>query len=442
MDNRRNFIKKTAAGSVGLAAGSMLMPNSVLGNVLGASDKLQVAVIGVRSRAKGLISSINQIKNVNIKYSVDVDKNILKEHNAWCEKNIGYVPKNETDFRKVLDDKDIDAIFVVTPEHWHAPMAIAGMQAGKHVYVEKPCSHNLFENDLIVKVQKKTGMVCQMGNQQRSGKSSIQAIQEIREGVIGDVYKGEAYYNSNRESIGKGKVVPVPDYLDWELFQGPAPREEYRDNIHPYNWHWFRTWGTGEIHNNGTHEIDVCRWALGVDIPKTVSAFGGKYTYDDDWEYADNTHAVFTYDDGKFITWNGHSRGKMQPNQPGRGITIYGSKGVMTLSRNEYRLFDLGGKQIKEVTEAAKSGTVDKVGGGILTTYHIQNFFDGIRMGSKLNAPIADGAISSMHCHLGTISQDLGRTLNINPKNGEIFDDDEAMSFWKREYEPGWEPKL
>jgi len=276
MDNtRRKFLKKTTVGAVGLAS---LSSQWVIGNnILGANDRINCAIAGVRSRGKAHAVAINQQKNSKILYSCDVDDNILIDHNKWSEKNIGYVPKVEKDYRKLIEDKNIDAVFIATPEHWHAPMAIMAMEAGKHVYVEKPCSHNLYENELLVKAQIKYGVKVQMGNQQRSSITSSIAIKDIKNGVIGNVFKGEAYYSNNRGSIGIGKVVAIPDTLDWELWQGPAPRRKYKNNIHPYNWHWFRDWGTGEVHNNGTHEIDICRWALGVDYPETVTSFGGKY---------------------------------------------------------------------------------------------------------------------------------------------------------------------
>ncbi|MBT8184201.1 MAG: Gfo/Idh/MocA family oxidoreductase, partial [Eudoraea sp.] len=255
MNSRRIFIKKTAAGSAAVTLGGLVLPKKSYSMIPGANDRINAAVIGVRSRAKAHVKAIHNDINARILYNCDVDDTIIEEHNSWCQDNIGYLPKVEKDFRKILEDKDVDAVFIATPEHWHAPMAIMALQAGKHVYVEKPCSHNPHENELLVAAQKKYGKKVQMGNQQRSAKSSILAIKEIGEGIIGDVYKGEAYYSNNRGSIGTGKVIAVPPTLDWELWQGPAPREEYRDNIHPYNWHWFRNWGTGEVHNNGTHEI-------------------------------------------------------------------------------------------------------------------------------------------------------------------------------------------
>ena len=439
--NRRNFVKKTVITTSGLLIGNSVFTSIYAKPSFKSSDKVIAAVIGVRSRAKALTKALHEVGNTVVKYNCDVDQLILKEHNSWCQKNIGYVPKNIEDFRKALDDKDVDAVFIVTPEHWHAPMSIMALQAGKHVYVEKPCSHNAAENDLLIEAQKKYGKLVQMGNQQRSAKTSILAVQEIEEGIIGEVYKGEAYYSNNRGSIGIGKKVDVPKSLNWDLWQGPAPREQYRDNIHPYNWHWFRNWGTGEIHNNGTHEIDVCRWALGVDKPKSVTSFGGKYTYQDDWEFTDNQQVTYTFEDDKFITWTGHSRGRIQPSQPGRGATIYGSKGVITLSRNDYKLYDLDGKLIKTEKEKVQSETTNTQGFGGLNNNHVANFINGIRKGEKLRSPIADAGISTMLCHYGNIAQFTGKTIYPDSVTGKL-DDKEAMQYWSRNYDEKWKPSL
>lgn len=443
METRRNFIKKSTAGAAGLTVGGILMPNSVFSNILGANDRIRVAVIGVRSRAKGLCIAIHQDPNAKILYTCDVDDTIIEEHNLWCQKNIGYVPKVEKDFRKILEDKDVDAIFIATPEHWHAPMSIMAMQAGKHVYVEKPCSHNPHENELLVSAQNKYGKKVQMGNQQRSAKTSAMAIADIRNGIIGEVYKGEAYYSNNRGSIGKGNKISIPKNLDWDLWQGPAPRESYRDNVHPYNWHWFRSWGTGEIHNNGTHEIDICRWALGVDLPSTVTSFGGKYTYNDDWEFVDNQQVTYSFPEKKIITWTGHSRGVMKPKRPGRGITIYGSKGSIELSRNFYKSYDLAGNPLKLEFEKEQSATTNTRGIGGLDVNHVGNFFNAIRKDESLNSDINDASISTMLCHLGNMAQDAGHTLEVDTKTGKVLNDDTIMKkSWKREYAKGWEPKL
>jgi predicted dehydrogenase len=348
----------------------------------------------------------------------------------------------EKDFRKLLEIKKLDAIFIATPEHWHAPMTIMALQAGKHVYIEKPCSHNAHENELLVAAQKKYGLKVQMGNQQRSAITSINAINDIRNGIIGEVFKGEAYYSNNRGSIGIGKEVAIPQTLDWELWQGPAPRRPYKDNIHPYNWHWFRNWGTGEVHNNGTHEIDICRWALDVDLPERVSSVGGKYTYQDDWEFVDNQQVTFKYPKGKFITWTGHSRGLIQPKRPGRGVTIYGSKGSIQLDRNFYKLYDLGGNLIKSEFENEISQTTDTRGQGNLDVNHVGNLFDGIRKDKSLHAEIKDASISTLLCHLANMAQDAGEELYIDQQSGKVLNNLNVMKNWKREYEKGWEPKV
>ena len=438
-NTRRNFIKKTSLGTIGLTSSSS---NFFIGkNILGANDRINCAVVGVRSRGKAHAAAINSQNNSKIIFNCDVDDIIIEDHNKWCKKNIGYVPKIEKDFRKLIENKNLDAVFIATPEHWHAHMTIMASQAGKHVYIEKPCSHNLYENELLRVAQKKYGTKIQMGNQQRSAITSILAIDEIRNGIIGDVYKGEAYYSNNRGSIGIGKIVPVPKFLDWDLWQGPAPRVPYKDNIHPYNWHWFRNWGTGEVHNNGTHEIDICRWALGVDYPESVTSFGGKYSYQDDWEFVDNQQVTFKYKDEKFITWTGHSRGLIQPKQPGRGVTIYGSKGSIQLDRNFYKLYDLGGNLIKYEKEGAVSKTIDSRGQGGLDENHIGNLFDSIRYNKSLNAEIKDASISTHLCHLANLAQDSGETLHIDTETGKILNNI-ADNYWKREYAPGWEPKV
>jgi len=443
MDNtRRNFIKNTTLGTVSLATAT-LSSNFVLGrDILGANERINCAVVGVRSRGKAHAAAINLQENAKILYSCDVDDVILEEHNKWCQKNLGYVPKVEKDFRKLLEIKELDAIFIATPEHWHAPMTIMALQAGKHVYIEKPCSHNAHENELLVAAQKKYGLKVQMGNQQRSAITSINAINDIRNGIIGEVFKGEAYYSNNRGSIGIGKEVSIPQTLDWELWQGPAPRRPYKDNIHPYNWHWFRNWGTGEVHNNGTHEIDICRWALDVDLPERVSSLGGKYTYQDDWEFVDNQQVTFKYPKGKFITWTGHSRGLIQPKRPGRGVTIYGSKGSIQLDRNFYKLYDLGGNLIKSEFENEISQTTDTRGQGSLDVNHVGNLFDGIRKDKSLHAEIKDASISTLLCHLANMAQDAGEELHIDQQSGKVLNNLNVMKNWKREYEKGWEPKV
>ena len=239
-----------------------------------------------------------------------------------------------------------------------------------------------------------------------------------------------------------GKETAVPGWLDWELWQGPAPRRKFKNNIVHYNWHWFWNWGTGEINNNGTHEMDICRWALGVEYPVRVSSSGGRFHFKDDWEFYDTQIANFEFEGGKMITWEGMSCNSYKINGLGRGATIHGTKGTILLIRNYYHAFDLKGKKIKEQYEKQKSATTNTVGAGGLDGYHMNNFMNAIRVGEKQNSPIVEGHKSNLMCHLGNISQKLGRTLQTDAKSGRILKDKEAMQMWGREYEKGWEPKV
>lgn len=439
--DRRTFLKNSALTGVG-GAMALSFPGILKGS---PNETINFAVAGVRSRGKALSQAIHEIPDTKITWFCDVDENIIADHKKFHQEQIGYVPNVEKDFRKLVEKDDIDVIAIASPEHWHAPMAIMAMEAGKHVYVEKPCSHNPHETELLVQAQKKYNKLCQMGNQQRSSRTSQLAIKEISEGIIGDVYYGKAWYSNTRGSIGTGRVMPAPDYLDWELWQGPAPREDYRDNVHPYNWHWFKAWGTGEIHNNGTHEIDICRWAMGLKFPIRATSTGGRLHFkNDDWEYYDTQNASFEFKGGKMISWEGKSCNGQPFYGRGRGSLIHGTKGSVLLDREGYLLYDLGGKLIKEEKESqpGATSTADTMGYGQLTVNHMVNLANAIREGEDLTAPIDDASISTQICHLGNIAQETGSSLNIDPETGKILNNKEARKYWKREYEKGWEPKV
>ncbi len=435
--SRRSFIKKSGLATAGLSVG---VSAASYARIVGANDKINFGIIGMNSRGGGVASSVLDVKNTSITGVCDVDSRVVEKHVAKVGERTGQKPKGYKDFRRMLESSDVDAIVIATPDHWHAPMAILGAKAGKHVYVEKPCCHNPAEGELLVEVQKKYDKVVQMGNQQRSGVASIQAVKDIRDGLIGDVYYGKAWYSNDRGSIGKGQKVEVPDWLDWELWQGPAPRREFKDNYVHYHWHWFWNWGTGEINNNGTHELDVCRWALGVDYPIRVTSAGGRYHFDDDWEFYDTQIATFDFEGGKSITWEGKSSNSHKYYDRGRGATIHGTKGTIMMDRGGFTAYNQEGQVIKEMKEQVDSGTMDIVGAGGLTTLHMLNFCNGIRKGEQLTAPVADGYISNLMPHLGNIAQKYGRTLNIDPANGHIIGDPEAAEMWGREYEEGWAP--
>ncbi|MCH8233166.1 MAG: Gfo/Idh/MocA family oxidoreductase [Bacteroidetes bacterium] len=437
--SRRTFIKKSAAGVIGV--GFAFSARSYA-NILGANDRVNVAVVGLHGRGKAHLSAIYHTTNTRISAICDVDSRELTKTAELVNEMNGQKPDVIVDIRKLLENKDIDAVTIATPDHWHAPMAIMAMQAGKHVYLEKPCCFNPQEGNWLIQSQKKHGKVLQVGNQQRSAPTSVQAVADIRAGIIGEAYMGKAWYANTRGSIGTGKNVTVPDWLDWDMWQGPAPHTDYRDNIVHYNWHWFWRWGTGEINNNGYHELDICRWALGVDYPSKITSSGGRYSFDDDWQFYDTQIASFEFGNDKMISWEGRSCNGFNFHERGRGATIHGTKGTVLLDRNGYWAYDNSGKLFKQVLERGHSVSTDIVGIGALDLYHMENFVEAIRSDEKLNSPIEEAVKSNMMCHLGNIAQKFNRTLQTDPRDGKIMNDKEAMKLWSRDYAEGWKPVI
>jgi predicted dehydrogenase len=438
---RREFIKNASAVTAGLSLGVAAFSAKSYGRILGANDRVNFAVAGLHSRGREHILSINACNHAAVTHVCDVDQREIERGAALVFEQSGNMPVKEKDIRVLLESKDVDAITIATPEHWHAPMAILGIQAGKHVYVEKPCSHNPAEGEMLIRAQKKTGMLVQMGNQQRSSIHTQEAIQKIHAGIIGRPYFGKAWYSNNRSGIGIGQEVPVPDYLDWELWQGPAPRRPYKDNIHPYHWHWFWHWGTGETLNNGTHEVDLCLWALDVKYPDRVKTAGGRYHFQDDWEFYDTLVTSYEYDD-KMITWESKSCNNMYYFERGRGATIHGTEGTLLIDRNGYEIYDNDNVQTFVYQKEVQDATTGLGGGGPMTDAHFQNLVNAIRSGEKLNAPVDEGNVSVTMLLLSNIAWKTGRTLNLDPSTARIQKDNKAMQLWGREYEKGWEPEV
>ena len=439
MLTRREFLDTLAVGAAGLAIGSTAKS---YGQILGSNDRVNFAVIGLNGRAYAHLNALKANKDATrVTHVCDVDSVILKKFGGAVERELGCAPAMDKDFRTVLQQKDVDAITIATPDHWHAPMAIAGLEAGKHVYVEKPCSHNPAEGVMLVEAQKKYGKLAQMGNQRRSDPKVNEAVDKIHEGLIGKPYFAKAWYANVRKSIGVGKVVPVPPTLDWDLWQGPAPRRPYKDNLHPYNWHWFKIYGTGETLNNGTHEVDVCRWALGVDFPERITSSGGRYHFKDDWEFYDTLATNFDYGD-RMISWEGRCCEGMKVYDRDRGSVIMGTTGSVLVDRGGYEVYDWNGKKLSEFKASDAAPSSDLVGADSMTSAHFANFIAGIQKGEKLNAPIAVGNISVTTLQLSNIAWEMNRELQLDTANGKVLHDPEAMKLWGREYEPGWAPHL
>ena len=445
-NNRRDFIKKTFLGTAALSIGGVLPGFSAksYSNIAGANERINVAMMGVNARGFALANNFSGLKNCKIIYVSDVDTRAAEKCIASVEKIAGERPKTAPDFRKALEDKDLDALVVATPDHWHAPAALIAMKAGKNVYLEKPCSHNPYEGEMLVEAAKKYGKVLQMGNQRRSWPNVIKAIEEIKSGAIGKAYFGKSWYTNKRPSIGVGQEAPVPDWLNWDLWQGPAPRKAFKDNYLHYNWHWFWHWGTGEALNNGTHMMDILRWGMGVDYPINVSSNGGRFHYKDDWETPDTQVISMDFKEGLSMTWEGRSCNARNIEGSSVGAMFYGEKGSLLITGgNGYTLYDLDGKEIRKIEDKEKIDPRNSASPAQqLDALHIQNFFDAISKGSPLRSDIDSGHKSTLLVQLGNIAQRVGRSLEINPENGHIIKDKEASKLWSREYEKGWEMKL
>lgn len=436
--SRRKFIKRAAVGTAGLALG---MNAKSYARIIGANDNLNVAVLGCYRRFGALAPSLSKCDNITLSYVCDVDARRQEKAVGQIKKLMGEAPKGEKDMRNIIADKEVDVIVNATPDHWHAPGTWLALDAGKHVYVEKPASHNPNEGELLIALQKYYGKVVQMGNQQRSAPESREIIQEIHNGVIGNAYHAVAFYSNSRGRVPNANKVAVPDYLDWELWQGPAPRTDFVDILGDYMWHWFWTWGTAETGNNATHELDVARWALQVKYPNMVNANGQKVHFKDDpWTMYDTMMVDYSFPGGKSITWDGKSRNGYQTYGSDRGTVIYGSEGSVFVNRGGYRLYDRDGKLVREKSGAEEDSTA-LGGGGDMTTMHVRNFLNAVRGKEKQNSNIEDGAISTHLCHYANISYRMGNAqLEIDPETGHFKKRKVMKKYWSRDYEKGWEP--
>ncbi|RYY57383.1 MAG: Gfo/Idh/MocA family oxidoreductase [Chitinophagaceae bacterium] len=429
---RKDFIRKAGA----LGAGITILNFPVFGKNA-PSNKVVLAFAGVNSRGNYLAECFGQNPNVEIAYICDVEDAAIAKGLDKC-KNFARKPTVIKDIRKLVQQKDFDALVVATPDHWHTGAAILGATHGKHVYVEKPGSHNAREAMLLAGLPARTKTLIQLGNQRRSFPSLQQAVKEVREGIIGRPYFGKAWYSNSRLPIGTGKKIAPPSTLDWELWQGPAPRADYYDNLVHYNWHWKWQYGTGESCNNGTHEIDACRWFLDANFPTQVQSMGGRLTHKDDWQAPDTQVSNFLFPDNKMISWEGRSSKTMQFEPSSRGFTIFAEGGsLVNLGGGDYTFYDPAGKKIKSVNPSEKQeGTNTVSATGNLDLFHTGNFIESVQGKAKLSSPSQEACKSILLCHLANVSQRSGKTLDVDPMTGKLKTKNE---FWGRTYDPGYE---
>ncbi len=445
-NSRRDFIKNAALGTAAISIGGVLPGFSAKNyqRIIGANEKVRTSIMGVNSRGFALAQNFAFQKEYDLLHVCDVDSRAMERCISNVHEVQGLKPTGFPDFRKSLENKDIDLMVIATPDHWHAPAALLAMQAGKHVYLEKPASHNPHEGEMLVAATARYNKSVQMGNQRRSWLNVIQAINELKSGIIGRPYFGKGWYTNNRGPIGIGNEVAVPEWLNWDLWQGPAPRKTFKDNIVHYNWHWRWHWGTGEALNNGTHMIDLLRWGLDVDFPVKVSSNGGRYRYKDDWETPDTQVMNLDFKENVSMSWEGRSCNGKNVEGTSVGVVFYGEEGSLVISGgNDYKIYDLNNNIIKEVKDTVAIDPRDAANpASDLDALHIRNLYNNLTNGEALKADINSGYKSTLLVQLGNIAQRVGHSLEINPENGHIIGDNDAEKLWSREYEKGWEMKI
>jgi len=457
--DRRDFLKTTGkAVTVGAAA------LALGGKILGANDRVRVAICGVRGRGNDHLHGYAKVPGAQIAALCDVDEGVLNQRLDDAEK-LGFArPKPYGDIRKLLEDKDIDAISIAAPNHWHSLMAIWACQAGKDVYVEKPCSHNLFEGRQLVRAVKKYNRICQHGSQSRSNPGMVEAIHRLHDGTIGDVYLARAICFKWRQSIGRTPVESVPAGVNYDLWTGPAPLKPFTRNRFHYNWHWIWDTGNGEIGNQAIHEIDIARWGLGVRFPVSVSAMGGHFMFDDDQETPNVLNATFYFDgpEGKRKMMELEVRHWITNHEAEIGTGAYGASGVpaaglnagatkqpanknplapkdaktntignIFYGSNGYLAVDGYDAYKTWVTDEAEPGPYGKGSGD-----HFANFIDCVRSrrAEDIHSPIEEGHISTTLVHLANASYRLGRRLQFDPVQEQVVGDDEANRLLRGSY--------
>ncbi|MCP5516181.1 MAG: Gfo/Idh/MocA family oxidoreductase [Verrucomicrobiales bacterium] len=421
--SRRRFLGRSAAWA-SLAA---TLPVSV--NVLGANRRLRLAVMGLNGRGSALARGFAALEDVEVAIACEVDQRVQGKGADAVKDRQATAPRTLADFRQALDDPSVDALVIAAPDHWHAPATILACAAGKHVYVEKPASHNPAEGEWMLAAARRYHRVVQVGTQRRSMPAIIEAIGRVRAGELGEVKYARAWYNATRGSIGRGRQAPIPSWLDWDLWQGPAARRDFRDNLVHYNWHWFWHWGTGELGNNGIHALDLCRWGLDADYPLQVTSGGGRYTFADDQETPDTNLVTFDYGD-KAIAWECQSCRRHGYEGSGFGAAFFGDQGTLVIDGGGCRFYDPADKETGYVKETSGDRP------------HLQDFVEAVREGRRPQADVEDGHKGALLCHLGNIAWRMGRALRCDPRNGRILNDAEAAALWEREYEPGWAPRV
>lgn len=409
---RRSFLKQSlAAGAVCTIAGT-----KASGRVIGANDTIRVGIAGLNGRGGSHLDELRQIPGVQITYLIDPDQTVLERRNNELEKKTGHKARTEQDIRRVLDDQEVDVITVATPNHWHSLMTVWACEAGKDVYVEKPCSHNVHEGRIAVEMARRHKRIVQHGTQSRSDAGWAGAIDYIQSGKAGKLLVARGLVYKPRGSIGfKSRETP-PDYLDFNLWLGPAPDQPFHKNLVHYNWHWFWDTGNGDIGNQGVHQMDIARWGIaGATLPKSVISLGGRFGYEDQGQTPNTQLAIYDYGDAQLVfEVRGLSTDKFPKAGAGSDNVFHCEGGLVT----RQGFYPRGSDKAEAIASALRGP-----GQG-----HFDNFIHAVRSRNQdeLNADILEGHYSAALCHLANISYRLGEKVPFSPQTKAFGDNKEA----------------
>ena len=418
--NRREFIINSSTGVAAAFAAPMIMPSTVFG----ANDRIRVAVLGINGRGRSHVKGFMGLDNVEVITLCDPDLKVAEERAAEFKEAYGKKVAVEQDLRNVFDDKDIDVVSIASTNHWHALSTIWACQAGKDVYVEKPGSHNIWEGRKMVEAANKYDRIVQHGVQLRSSKALQQAVQHLRDGVIGDLYMARGLVFRWRPDIGDKGFEPTPEGLDYDLWLGPAQERPFTQNLVHYNWHWHWDFGNGDVGNQGIHETDMCMWGLDVGLPSKVTAMGGKFLWDDCKETPEVLTSTYLYpNEKKMIEFEVRPWCTNTEDGATVGNIFYGSEGFMVIKGY--------GKYETYLGRDREPGPTGEEGGN-----HYDNFIQAVRAHDKsmLNAPVETAHLSSGLAHLGNISYRLGRTLDFDPSKERFVNDPKADNHLRPQY--------
>jgi len=416
--SRRTFIKSVGTGVLAASFSKSSVKAA-------AGERIRHATIGLGGQGRKHARTFASFPDCEVVAVCDVDP----ERRAKAAREL---PNKDSvrqieDFRTIIEDPEIDSVSIATPDHWHTPIALAALAAGKHVYVEKPCCHNVKEGMLLEAAAKKTGKCVQHGTQGRSGRGFIDGVQFLREGNLGKVRMAKAINHQLRGPIGREPESDPPSGVNYDLWLGPAPLHPFTKNRWHYQWHWFWDYGCGDIGNDGIHQIDEARWGLGVGMPLAVCASGGQLFYDDDHETPDTQIVTYEYKDC-YLMFEMRLWTKYPMEGHDNGVVFYGDKGILEMGRN--------GCEVTLIGESKK-----KIGDGSDFDANVRNFLDCIKADTpeRLNAPISEGVISSALCHLGNVATRVGRKLQFDAAKCECTGDSEATALLARAYRKGYE---